>query len=123
MSWIGDHAIKLEEWAKALFDLGDEKAHAIGRDIAKTVAELKGDVPALEAEVKADAAHVVKTAETQGVKPAIVEAEGDAVALATEAAHDVEAAVTAPVESAHSTARTAAVIAGEAAVASTEHHA
>lgn len=113
MSWIGDHAIKLEEWAKALLGNADEKIHTVGEDIARTVAELKGGVPALAGEAKADAEAVVKTAETQGVEPAVAEAVADAGHLAAEAVADVEQAV----QAAHTPQQTVAVIAGEASVA------
>jgi hypothetical protein len=80
--------------------------------------ELAADVPALEAEAKSDAESVVKTAETQGVVPAEREAVADAAKLGGKVAHDVETAV-----AAHTPQQTAAVLAGEAAVASTETHA
>lgn len=118
MSAVGNLYDDALEKLHALADQLVAEGHRLGARAKALVGQLAGDVPVLESEAKADAEQVVKTAETQGVKPAIVEAEGDAVALAEEAGHDVEAAVTAPAEPAHSTAQTAAVIAGEAAVAS-----
>lgn len=54
---------------------------------------LKAGEPKLLDEAEQDAADVVATAETQGVGPAVTEAEGDAKELLTEAGHDVAAAV------------------------------
>jgi hypothetical protein len=123
MSAVGNLYDDVCEKLHALADQLVAEEHKLGARLKALVGQLAGDGPALEAEVKSDAAHVVKTAETQGVVPAEHEAEADAVKLGVEAVHDVETAAKDAVTPAHSTAQTAAVIAGEAAVASTEHHA
>jgi hypothetical protein len=98
---------EIHEIADALVAEG----HKFGAKLKAIASQITGDVPVLESEVAKDAADVVHTAETQGVEPAAKEAVADAAALGAEAVHDVESAATAP-------AQTAAVIAGEAAVAS-----
>jgi hypothetical protein len=70
-----------------------ELGHSTVARVEEIVHELEGDAPKLEAEAAADAADVAHTAETQGVQPAITEAEKDGVTLAEDAGHDVAAAI------------------------------
>lgn len=101
--------------------------HTAWERVKEIAHEVEGDVPKLEAEAAADAEDVAKTAETQGVAPAVAEAEKDGVTLAEDAAHDVAAAVEGSAKLAEpastTTTQTAAVIAGEAAVAAEQHSA
>ncbi len=90
----------------------EAEGHAAAARVKSVIDRLKGDVPALEAEVKTDAADVAKTAETQGLVPAEHEAAADAGHVGGEIAHDVQTAVA---DSVHPPAQTAA--------ASTETHA
>ena len=104
----------------ALADLHNAaaKPEQIGHDgwarVKQIARELEGDEPVLAHDAEADAADVAKTAATQGLVPAEQEAVKDAGALAGEVAGDV---VTAVADAAHSPQQTAAVIAGETAVA------
>lgn len=110
----------------ALADLHNAatKLEQIGHDgwarVKQIARELEGDEPVLAAEAEKDAADVAKTAATQGLVPAEQEAVKDAGELAGEVAADVTTAVA---DAAHSPQQTAAVIAGETAVATTEQHA
>jgi hypothetical protein len=70
--------------------------HHLAERAKEILDELRGDAPKLEAEAAADAADVAHTAETQGVQPAIAEAEHDGVTLAEDTGHDVAAAVEGP---------------------------
>ena len=101
MSAVLDRIHRLLDEAKAEFEhlLGhadSDVKNAVKAAVEKIDAakgELAADTPKLEAEAEQDAADVVKTAETQGVQPAIAEAEHDGVTLAEDAGHDVAAAV------------------------------
>lgn len=105
----------------ALADLHNAaaKLEQIGHDgwarVKEIAHELEGDEPTLAHDAESDAADVAKTAATQGLVPAEQEAVKDAGDLAGEIAGDVTTAVA---DAAHSPQQTAAVIAGEAAVAS-----
>jgi hypothetical protein len=85
---------RIEAAAASLIGHADSTVHTVAEDVVAAVRELRGDAPALEHEAVVDAADVVKTAETQGVKPAEAEAVADTGKLAAEVGHDVEAAVT-----------------------------
>ena len=110
----------------ALADLHNAaaKLEQIGHDgwtrVKEIARELEGDEPTLARDAEADAADVAKTAATQGLVPAEQEAARDAGELAGEIGRDVTTAVA---DAAHSPQQTAAVIAGEAAVAATDTHA
>jgi len=54
----------------ALWVTLDGEGHHLAAEAKAVLDELRGDVPALEAEAKADAADVVHTAETQGLAQA-----------------------------------------------------
>ena len=99
-------------WAKA-----EAAGDTVAEDVKALYHRLAGDVPQLEHDAEVDAAGVAKTAATEGVIPAEQEAVKDAGELAGEVAADVTTAVA---DAAHSPQQTAAVIAGETAVAS-EH--
>jgi len=107
-----------------IIDALEAEGHKFAGELKHLFSGLAGDVPALEAEVKADVGQVVETAETQGVVPAEREAVADAAKLGGEVVHDVEAAAKGtektPIEPAHTPPQVAAVLAGEAAVASTD---
>ena len=102
--------------ARALWAALDAEGHHLAGQAKAAYEELRGDAPALEHEAEQDAAHVVTTAETQGVVPAEHEAAAAAEHLGAEAAHDVETAVA---DAAHTPQQVGAVIAGETAVADT----
>lgn len=102
-------------WAKA-----EAAGDTVAEDAKALYHRLAGDVPQLEHDAEADAADVAKTAATHGLVSAEQEAVKDAGELAGEVAADVTTAVE---DAAHSPQQTAAVIAGETAVASTEQHA
>lgn len=104
---------RIEAAATSLIGHSDAAVHAVAEDVLRAVQVLRGDVPVLESEAKADAETVVHDAETEGVVPAAKEAEGDAVALAQEAAHDVESAATAPAEPVAAAVSDTAVAASE----------
>ena len=100
----------------------EEEEHALAQRFRDAFDALKADAPKLGDEAKSDAEDVAHTAATEGIVPAEHEAEGDAVKLAQDAVHDVADALAgsskpAETDPAHTTAQTAAVIAGEAAVA------
>lgn len=107
----------------ALADLHNAaaKLEQIGHDgwarVKQIARELEGDEPVLAHDTETDAADVAKTAATEGLVPAEQQAVADGTALVVEAGRDVAAAVA---DAAHSPQQTAAVIAGETAVAS-EH--
>lgn len=79
--------------ARALWAALDAEGHHLAGQAKNVYEELRGDAPVLEHEAEADAAHVVATAETQGLVPAEHEAVTDAEHLGAEAASDVESAV------------------------------
>lgn len=118
MSVIATIEAKLHDLWAAL----EAEGHALAAKAKDVLDELRADAPKLEAEAASDAADVAKTAETQGVTPALAEAEADTVKLGEDAVHDVAAAVEGGAkpqpEPVHSPAQTVAVIAGETAVAS-----
>lgn len=97
MSAMGDYfesiLHRIEAAGRALIGHADTEVHAAGEEVVQAVAELRADAPKIEAEAAADAGQVVHDAATEGVTPAAHEAETDAVHLAEDAAHDVEAAV------------------------------
>jgi phage-related tail protein len=68
-NWFTEHAEKLEAWAKELLKHKDPAVKAVGRDVEKTAAELKGDAEKIEATAKTDAEAVAKEAEPT-IKPA-----------------------------------------------------
>jgi len=95
---------------RTILGKAESAGDTVAGDVKALYRKLVGNVPALEAEVKADAEQVVKTAETQGVVPAEHEAEADAVKIGAHVARDAADAARTPQQA-------AAVIAGEAAVA------
>lgn len=96
MSRVGeyfDERLKaLEALAHKLISHDDPEVKAAGEDVSKAVAELRGDAPALEAEVKADAEKVVKDAETVA-KPAVEEAAKAVETVSAEAVADAAKSV------------------------------
>lgn len=102
-------------WAKA-----EAAGDTVAEDVKALYHRLAGDLPQLEHDAEADAADVVHTVATEGVIPAEQEAARDAGELAGEVATDVTTAVQ---DAARTPQQTAAVLAAETAVASTEHHA
>lgn len=96
MSLIQSVETKLHDLWAAL----DADGHHLADRAKEILDELRGDAPKLEAEAAADAADVAHTAETQGVQPAVAEAEKDGVTLAEDAGHDVAAAVEGPAKTA-----------------------
>lgn len=108
----------------ALADLHNAaaKLEQIGHDgwarVKEIARELEGDEPTVVHDAESDAADVAKTAATEGLVPAEQQAVADGTALVVEVGRDVATAVA---DAAHSPQQTAAVLAGEAAVA--EQHA
>lgn len=104
----------------ALADLHNAaaKLEQIGHDgwerVKQIAHDLEDDAPVLAADAEKDAADVVHTAATEGVLPAEQEAVKDAGELGAEVVGDVKNAVE---DAAHNPQQTAAVIAGETAVA------
>lgn len=96
-------------WAKA-----EAAGDTVAEDAKALYHRLAGDLPQLEHDAEANAADVAKTAATEGVIPAEQEAVKDAGELVAEAGRDVATAVG---DAAHTPTQTAAVIAGETAVA------
>lgn len=110
MSVIAAVEAKLHDlWAKL-----EAEGHHLADEAKTILADLKGDEPTLVHDAEADAADVVKTAATEGVIPAEQEAVKDGTELVVEAGRDVATAVE---DAAHTPQQTAAVIAGETAVA------
>ena len=103
----------------ALAHLKEIEHEAVAR-VEQALHALEGDLPQLEHDAEADAADVAKTAATEGLVSAEHKAVEDAGELAGEVAGDVATAVA---DAAHTPQQTAAVIAGEAAVADTAQHA
>lgn len=135
MSAFLDRVHQLLDEAKAefahLLGHGDAAVQAAAKNAVERIdaakAQIEADAPKLATEAGQDAAAVVHTAETEGVQPAEVEAGADAVKLAQDAVHDVSAALEdgnkpAEPQPAHSPPQTAAVIAGETAVADSGQH-
>lgn len=102
-------------WAKA-----EAAGDTVAEDVKALYHRLAGDLPQLEHDAETDAADVAKTAATEGVIAAEQEAVKDGGELAGEVAADVTTAVQ---DVARSPQQTAAVIAGEAAVADSGQHA
>lgn len=104
MSAVLEHIHNLLNEAKAelvkLFGHGEAEVDAAAKAAAEKIDAVRSvvetDVPVLEHEAATDAEHVVTDAETEGIKPAEVEAVADAAHLADETVKDVETAVEAP---------------------------
>jgi hypothetical protein len=76
-----------------IIDALEAEGHKFAGELKSLFTGIAGDVPALEAEAKADVADVASTAETQGLAAAGHEAVADAEHLGSDALADVKAAV------------------------------
>lgn len=91
-AWFTSHVEKLEAWAKELLKHDDPAVKAVGEDVEKTAAELKGDADQVEREAAADAEKVATDAE-DAAKPVAEEAVKAAETVSAEAVADIAKSV------------------------------